>query len=165
MGPRRVATAAPGRFPATGVALWVRAILGAGYLALALHIRSWFFAVLGLLYVAVPVAMFVVLRRTTIQVPVTPEGVGTIISRANAVAAAAAKPPADDVEAVERLRWLAAGGSADSGTLDRRLAAFALAQAQRQVSAGLGVGRRRALVLLDRARREALVAAQLPEAR
>lgn len=116
----------------------------------------WYRVPMSLLYLGVPLSHMLAARRQDAVIPQVPERTGTLPARASRLVSgvvAEVKRTDDDAQIVATLVTSAAGGSATSD-VDRRLAALALAQAQRQIAASLVRGRARCLRLLDQARRQ-----------
>ncbi len=158
LGERRRSAYGPPRW-------WQRVEAGlAAYVAIAavqvsavVFAGQWYRLPIALLYLLLPVLHIQTLRRNNNDIPAVAGAPGTIPQRAAAVRNAVSKMSAAECDpvVVDRLCAVALGESG-RGEVDRRLGALAVASAQRLVAVEMGRGRRRALELLDAARRRLL---------
>lgn len=158
LGERRRSAYGPPRWwqrVEAGLAAYV--VIAALQVSAAVFAELWYRLPIAFLYLLLPVAHVQTLRRNSHDIPAVAGGPGTIPQRAaavrNAVAGLTGEEP--DAAVVDRLCTVALGDRGQ-GEVDLRLAALSVALAQRLVAVDVGRGRRRALALLDAARRRLL---------
>ena len=137
--------------------LTVYVVVAALHVSAAVFAGDWYRLPIAFLYLLIPVAHVQSLRRNSNDIPAVSGASGTIPKRGAAVRNIVAGMTVEESDAavVDRLCTVALGDSG-RGEVDRRLGALAVALAQRLVAVDVGRGRRRALALLDAARRRLL---------